>query len=238
MTCSASWPTADAMAPRSTTPSSSRPCPGPPLIPCARAAMAAGIPVVVQGTALGPKQTTEPQVPGIVGSSITLSTTNGVAVADLTNKACEKNRAPTSCKVIYLSGRSPSTTPRSRARRRRRRRQGQVPERQGGGPGGVELRSRHRRPAGAPAPAGPSRHQRHRQRLRPRSRSRRRRLSPTCTRTRSSPWARAGRRSGRGRRARQPVRRHRDPARHRGQGRHAVAIKAARNRTSATRPST
>jgi ABC-type sugar transport system substrate-binding protein len=76
---------------------------GPPLIPCARAAMAAGIPVVVQGTALGPKQTTEPQVPGIVGSSITLSTTNGVAVADLTNKACAKTGA-NPCKVIYLFG--------------------------------------------------------------------------------------------------------------------------------------
>jgi ribose transport system substrate-binding protein len=37
---------------------------GPPLISCARQAMDAGIPVVVQGTALGPKQTTEPQVPG------------------------------------------------------------------------------------------------------------------------------------------------------------------------------
>jgi ribose transport system substrate-binding protein len=76
---------------------------GPPLIPCARAAMAAGIPVVVQGTALGPKQTTEPQVEGIVGSAVTLSTTNGVAVADLTNKACEKAGA-NPCKVIYLFG--------------------------------------------------------------------------------------------------------------------------------------
>jgi ribose transport system substrate-binding protein len=76
---------------------------GPPLIPCARAAMDAGIPVVVQGTALGPKQTTEPQVPGIVGSAVTLSTTNGVAVADLTNRACEKAGA-NPCKVIYLFG--------------------------------------------------------------------------------------------------------------------------------------
>jgi len=65
--------------------------------------MEAGIPVVVQGTALGPKQTTEPQVPGIVGSAITLSTTNGVAVADLTNRACEKAGA-SPCKVIYLFG--------------------------------------------------------------------------------------------------------------------------------------
>jgi ribose transport system substrate-binding protein len=76
---------------------------GPPLISCARQAMNAGIPVVVQGTALGPKQTTEPQVPGIVGSAVTLSTTNGVAVADLTNQACEKTGAKP-CKIIYLFG--------------------------------------------------------------------------------------------------------------------------------------
>jgi ribose transport system substrate-binding protein len=76
---------------------------GPPLISCARQAMDAGIPVVVQGTALGPKQTTEPQVPGIVGSAVTLSTTNGVAVADLTNRACQKAKADP-CKIIYLFG--------------------------------------------------------------------------------------------------------------------------------------
>jgi ribose transport system substrate-binding protein len=76
---------------------------GPPLISCAKQAMDAGIPVVVQGTALGPKQTTEPQVPGIVGSAVTLSTTNGVAVADLTNRACEKAQA-NPCKIIYLFG--------------------------------------------------------------------------------------------------------------------------------------
>jgi ribose transport system substrate-binding protein len=76
---------------------------GPPLISCAKQAMDAGIPVVVQGTALGPKQTTEPQVPGIVGSAVTLSTTNGVAVADLTNRACEKAKA-NPCKIIYLFG--------------------------------------------------------------------------------------------------------------------------------------
>jgi ABC-type sugar transport system substrate-binding protein len=76
---------------------------GPPLMSCARQAMDAGIPVVVQGTALGPKQTTEPQVPGIVGTAVTLSTTNGVAVADLTNRACEKTGAKP-CKIIYLFG--------------------------------------------------------------------------------------------------------------------------------------
>jgi GMC oxidoreductase/Periplasmic binding protein domain len=65
--------------------------------------MDAGIPVVVQGTALGPKQTTDPQVSGIVGSAVTLSTTNGVAAADLTNRACQKASA-NPCKVIYLFG--------------------------------------------------------------------------------------------------------------------------------------
>lgn len=37
---------------------------GPPLIPCARAAMAAGIPVVVQGTALGPSRRPSRRCPG------------------------------------------------------------------------------------------------------------------------------------------------------------------------------
>jgi ABC-type sugar transport system substrate-binding protein len=76
---------------------------GPPLISCAKQAMAAGIPVVVQGTALGPKQTTDAQLPGIVGSAVTLSTTNGVAIADLTNRACQKAGA-NPCKIIYLFG--------------------------------------------------------------------------------------------------------------------------------------
>jgi ribose transport system substrate-binding protein len=76
---------------------------GPPLISCARSAIAAGIPVVAQGTALGPDQTTAPQVQGIVGSAVTLSTTNGDAVADLTNRACDAAKAKP-CKVIYLFG--------------------------------------------------------------------------------------------------------------------------------------
>jgi ABC-type sugar transport system substrate-binding protein len=76
---------------------------GPPLMACARQAMAAGIKVVAQGTALGPDQTTAPQVPGIVGSAVTLSTTNGEAIAELTNRACESLKA-TPCKVIYLFG--------------------------------------------------------------------------------------------------------------------------------------
>lgn len=76
---------------------------GPPLIPCAKQAMEAGIKVVVQGTALGTEQTTEPQVDGIVGSSITLSTTNGEAIAELANRACESTKAKP-CKTFYLFG--------------------------------------------------------------------------------------------------------------------------------------
>jgi ribose transport system substrate-binding protein len=76
---------------------------GPPLQSCARNAIAAGIPVVVQGTALGPDQTTAPQVRGIVGTVVTLSTTNGEAVADLANRACDSARAKP-CRVIYLFG--------------------------------------------------------------------------------------------------------------------------------------
>ena len=76
---------------------------GPPLMSCARQAMAAGIPVVVQGTALGPKQTTEPQVEGITGSVVTLSTTNGTQLAEETDSACkELEKDP--CKVVYLFG--------------------------------------------------------------------------------------------------------------------------------------
>ena len=44
-----------------------------------------------------------PGAPASSAPSITLSTTNGVAVADLTNKACEKAGA-NPCKVIYLFG--------------------------------------------------------------------------------------------------------------------------------------
>jgi ribose transport system substrate-binding protein len=77
---------------------------GPPLMSCARQAISAGIPVVVQGTALGPEQTTEPQVKGIVGSVVTLSTTNGTQLADETDAACKELGKTTSCKVVYLFG--------------------------------------------------------------------------------------------------------------------------------------
>jgi ABC-type sugar transport system substrate-binding protein len=76
---------------------------GPPLMSCARQAISAGIPVVVQGTALGPKQTTEPQVKGITGSVVTLSTTNGTQLADETDAACKELKKDP-CKVVYLFG--------------------------------------------------------------------------------------------------------------------------------------
>jgi ABC-type sugar transport system substrate-binding protein len=76
---------------------------GPPLMSCARQAIAAGIPVVVQGTALGPEQTTEPQVKGITGSVVTLSTTNGTQLAEETDAACKQLKKDP-CKVIYLFG--------------------------------------------------------------------------------------------------------------------------------------
>ena len=77
---------------------------GPPHTASARQAIAAGIPDVVQGTALGPEQTTEPQVKGIVGSVVTLSTTNGTQLADETDAACKELEKTQSCKAIYLFG--------------------------------------------------------------------------------------------------------------------------------------
>jgi ABC-type sugar transport system substrate-binding protein len=77
---------------------------GPPLMACARQAISAGIPVVVQGTALGTEQTTEPQVKGIVGSVVTLSTTNGTQLADETDAACKQLGKKSVCKVVYLFG--------------------------------------------------------------------------------------------------------------------------------------
>ena len=139
---------------------------GPPLIPCARAAMAAGIPVVVQGTALGPKQTTEPQVPGIVGSAITLSTTNGVAVADLTNKACEKAGA-NPCKVIYLFGPVAFDYASITRKTFNDTVKAKYPNIKVVAQAAANFDPDTARAAGAPAPAGAPGHQRGRQRLRP-----------------------------------------------------------------------
>jgi ribose transport system substrate-binding protein len=76
---------------------------GPPIMPCARQAVEAGIPVVVQGSPLGPEQTTKPQVKGIKGSVVTLFTTYGATIADITEKACKQEKADP-CKIIYLFG--------------------------------------------------------------------------------------------------------------------------------------
>jgi ribose transport system substrate-binding protein len=76
---------------------------GPPIVSCARQAIGAGIPVVAQGTPLGPDQTTKPQVDGLVGSVVTLFSTNGTTIADITDKACKEQQA-SPCKVIYLFG--------------------------------------------------------------------------------------------------------------------------------------
>jgi ABC-type sugar transport system substrate-binding protein len=76
---------------------------GPPIMPCARQAIAAGIPVVVRGSPPGPQQTTKPQVDGISGSVVTLFTTDRNTIADLTDKPCKQQKA-TPCKVIYLFG--------------------------------------------------------------------------------------------------------------------------------------
>jgi ribose transport system substrate-binding protein len=77
---------------------------GPPLIKCAEAAIKAKIPVVVFGNALGPDpDTAERQVPGLSASVVELAKSNGIAMAELTSKACiAKGSNP--CNVIYTYG--------------------------------------------------------------------------------------------------------------------------------------
>ena len=77
---------------------------GPPLMNCARDALKAGIPVVVFGNALGPNpNTAKRQIPGLSASVIELARANGIAVADLTNRACKAAKA-NPCNVIYTYG--------------------------------------------------------------------------------------------------------------------------------------
>jgi ribose transport system substrate-binding protein len=77
---------------------------GPPLMNCARDALKAGIPTVVFGNALGPNpNTARRQIPGLSASVIELARTNGIAVADLTNRACRAAKA-SPCNVIYTYG--------------------------------------------------------------------------------------------------------------------------------------
>jgi ribose transport system substrate-binding protein len=77
---------------------------GPPLMGCARKALAAHIPVVVFGNALGPNPNTEKrQIPGLSASVIELARINGTAVANLANAACKAKQA-NPCSVIYTYG--------------------------------------------------------------------------------------------------------------------------------------
>ena len=77
---------------------------GPPLMGCARKALAAHIPVVVFGNTLGPNPNTEKrQVPGLSASVIELARVNGAAVAALVNQACKAKKA-NPCNVIYTYG--------------------------------------------------------------------------------------------------------------------------------------
>jgi ABC-type sugar transport system substrate-binding protein len=77
---------------------------GPPLMTCATKAMAAGIPVVAFGNALGPDSNTAArQINGLAGSVIELAKLNGIAIADLVNAACAKKQA-SACKVVYTHG--------------------------------------------------------------------------------------------------------------------------------------
>jgi ABC-type sugar transport system substrate-binding protein len=77
---------------------------GPPLMGCAKKALAAHIPVVAFGNALGPNPNTEKrQIPGLSGSVIELARINGTSAANLTEQACKaKNANP--CNVIYTYG--------------------------------------------------------------------------------------------------------------------------------------
>jgi ABC-type sugar transport system substrate-binding protein len=77
---------------------------GPPLMACARKAIAAGIPVVAFGNALGPNpNTADAQIKGLSGSVIELAKVNGISIAKLANEACEAKKAKP-CKVIYTYG--------------------------------------------------------------------------------------------------------------------------------------
>jgi ribose transport system substrate-binding protein len=74
---------------------------GPPMMPCARQAIAKGDTVIAIDDPLGPEYTTKPQVDGVAASILSLPTTNGTALAEMTNEACaDKNP----CKVAYYYG--------------------------------------------------------------------------------------------------------------------------------------
>jgi ribose transport system substrate-binding protein len=74
---------------------------GPPLLPCARQAISQGIKVVAVDDPLGPKYTIAPQLSGVSASIISLPTTNGTALANLTVGACAGKNP---CQVAYFFG--------------------------------------------------------------------------------------------------------------------------------------
>jgi ribose transport system substrate-binding protein len=74
---------------------------GPPLMPCARQALSKGIKVVAVDDPLGPKYTLAPQLPGVSASILSLPTTNGTALANLTIQACGSHNP---CQVAYFYG--------------------------------------------------------------------------------------------------------------------------------------
>jgi ABC-type sugar transport system substrate-binding protein len=77
---------------------------GPTLMNCARAALAAGIPVVAFGNALGPDPNTAArQIPGLSASVVHLARTNGVTLAQLADMACRARNA-NPCSAIYSHG--------------------------------------------------------------------------------------------------------------------------------------
>ena len=81
-----------------------KPVAGPPLMACAKKAIAAKIPVVAFGNALGPNaNTAKRQIKGLKGSVVELAKTNGQAVAELVNLAC-KAKGANPCNVIYEYG--------------------------------------------------------------------------------------------------------------------------------------
>ncbi len=79
-----------------------KPVDGAAAAPCARQAIEAGISVVALNTPIGPDaEKVEPQVDGLAGSVVTLPSTYGQALAEMTVKACE-GQSP--CKVAYVFG--------------------------------------------------------------------------------------------------------------------------------------
>jgi ribose transport system substrate-binding protein len=77
---------------------------GPPLMNCAKEAIKAHIPVVAFGNALGPNpDTAKRQISGLSGSVIELARTNGLAIAEMTEDACNVKKAKP-CNVIYTYG--------------------------------------------------------------------------------------------------------------------------------------